>query len=256
VAGVYLPDAGECVTLGTVTSRLGRAELSRLGFADQRGMLIRWMTGEQVLRYVSSFYEAWDRELERRLVRDLDLDTTKRVYAMSPGNVQKLSLIAATCHRPELLLLDEPLSDLDPLARRSVLEVVLERFNSDAMTIVISSHMLRDIEPVVNHIVCLEAGRVVADDDIDMLYERYEEWVVTSADGRLPPRFTEAYVLQARGDAHRARLLVRDAGSYRETFALLYAAAIESRPANLETIFPLLAGARSGAEVAAEMPTP
>jgi ABC-2 type transport system ATP-binding protein len=242
VTGVYLPDAGECITLGTRTDRLGRAELSRIGFADQRGVLIRWMTGEQLLRYVSSFYATWDRELEGRLVRELELNVAKRVHAMSPGNVQKLSLIAATCHRPELLLLDEPLSDLDPLARRRVLEVLLERFSSDDITIVISSHMLRDIEPVVNHIICLDGGRVVAHDDLDALYERYAEWIVTSATGRLPQQFAEPWVLTARGDAHRARLLVRDAAADREAFAAVHEAVVETRPVNLETIFPLLVG--------------
>jgi ABC-2 type transport system ATP-binding protein len=201
---------------------------------------MRWMTGEQLLRYVSAFYATWDRALERRLVRELELNPAERVFAMSPGNVQKLALIVALSHRPELLLLDEPLSDLDPLARREVLQVLLERFSSDGTTMVISSHLLRDIEPVITRVVCLDGGRVVADDELDALYERYSEWIVTSAAGRLPRSFSEPYVLGARGDAHRARLLVRDGAAHAATFAATHDATIEARAVNLEVIFPLL----------------
>ena len=76
-------------------------------------------------------------------------------------------------HHPELLLLDEPLSDLDPIAGQTVIRLLLDRFMTDEMTIVISSHMLHDIETVVDHIVCLEQGRIVADDALDALKERH-----------------------------------------------------------------------------------
>ncbi|HUF50631.1 MAG TPA: ABC transporter ATP-binding protein [Longimicrobiales bacterium] len=242
VAGFLLPDRGECMTLGTPSAQLGRAELSRMGVADQHASLIPWMYPDQLLAYVSSFYERWDRELERTLVRELEVNTNVAIGTLSPGNVQRLSLVVAVCHHPELLLLDEPLSDLDPIARQTVLALLLERFSSEDMTIVISSHMLRDIEPVVNRIVCMEAGRVVADDELDVLSERYAEWVVTSPAGRLPASFTEPYVLSAQGDAYRSRVLVRDAAAHAGAFAALYDATIEVRPLNLEKLFPLLAG--------------
>jgi ABC-2 type transport system ATP-binding protein len=173
VTGLVLPDRGDCRTLGESASKLGRRELSRLGAVHHDDRLLDWMRAGQLVGYVSSFHDEWDRELERTLVAALDLDLQARVGTLSPGMRQKLCLVLATCHHPELLLLDEPLSDLDPIARRSVLGMLLERFSSDDMTIVISSHMLRDIEPVVDRIVCLEAGRVVADDPLDDLKERH-----------------------------------------------------------------------------------
>jgi ABC-2 type transport system ATP-binding protein len=239
-AGLYLPDDGECSTLGTPTPRLGQAELSRLGYADQHATLLEWMTGAELLRYVASFYATWDRDLERRLTEELELDTGARVGALSPGNRQRLSLILATAYRPELLLLDEPLSDLDPVSRQTVLRLLLERFDSDDVTIVISSHLLRDIEPLVNRVLCVDGGRVVAWEDLDVLYDRYAEWIVTSATGRLPARYSDAHVLEAQGDAHRARLLVRDGEAAAQAFMNDYDATIERRPMNLERIFPLL----------------
>jgi ABC-2 type transport system ATP-binding protein len=243
VTGLLLPDAGECVTLGRPAARLERAELARIGAVHQDDGLLPWMRAGQLLGYVASFYERWDHELERTLMEALEVDARARVGAMSPGNRQKLALVAATCHHPDLLLLDEPLSDLDPLARRSVLAMLLERFSSDEMTIVVSSHMLRDIEPVIDRLVCLERGRVVADEGLDGLKERYAEWIVTSAEGRLPAAFSEPYVLQSEGSAHRARLLVRDAEAQRAAFAAAHGASVEVRPLNLEGLFPLLVGA-------------
>jgi ABC-2 type transport system ATP-binding protein len=240
VSGLVLPDRGECVTLGRAASQLGQAELSRMGVVDQDATYIEWMRGEQLVRYVSTFYPRWDRALEQSLMSALEVNPKARVGGMSPGNLQRLAIVLATCHHPELLLLDEPLSDLDPIARQSVLSMLLDRFSSDDMTIVISSHMLRDIEPVVNRIVCMHQGRVVADDELDTLRERYAEWIVTSATGRLPSQFSEPYVLSSQGSGVRARLLVRAGAREAAQFAAQYDAQIDARALNLEQIFPLL----------------
>jgi ABC-2 type transport system ATP-binding protein len=246
VTGLVLPDGGECVTLGAPAARLGCAELARLGVVHQHDRLLEWMRVAQLLEYVASFHERWDGALERELVESLDVDVRARVGALSPGSRQKLALVVATCHHPDLLLLDEPLSDLDPIARQAVLALLLDRFSSDAMTIVIASHMLRDIEPVIDRIICLERGRVIADGALDDIKERYEEWAVTSAAGRLPVSYPEPYVLSAHGDSQRARLVVRDAGGQRGAFAAAYDATVEARAMSLERIFPLLvAGAAS-----------
>jgi ABC-2 type transport system ATP-binding protein len=242
VTGLMLPTRGECVTLGTPTSRLGSGELSRIGVVDQHAGFVDWMSAGQLVRFVSSFYRSWDLALERELLDLLDVNERARVGAMSPGNMQRLALVLATCHHPELLLLDEPLSDLDPIARQTMIGLLLERFSSDDMTIVISSHMLRDIEPVVNRVVCLERGRVVADDELDTLRERHAEWIVTSATGQLPASYAEPYVIEAQGDRHRSRLLVRNPEEHAAAFRLRYDVTIESRPLNLEQLFPLLTG--------------
>jgi ABC-2 type transport system ATP-binding protein len=246
VTGLLLPDAGECVTLGVPSAKLGRAELERIGFVDQHSGFVQWMRAGQLVRYVSSFYGTWDRELERELLQALEVDPTARVGALSPGNVQRLAVVLASCHHPELLLLDEPLSDLDPISRQTMLRLLLDRFSSDDVTIVISSHMLRDIEPVVNRVVCLHVGRVVAVEVSDALRERFAEWIVTSHDGRLPAHFDEPFVVSAQGDANRAHLHVCDvAAADIARFEASRDATIEARPLTLEQIFPLLIGQKT-----------
>jgi ABC-2 type transport system ATP-binding protein len=240
VAGQVLPDTGTCVTLGRPSAELGRDELSRLGMVQQEDRLLEWMRAGQLVDFVASFYGSWDRDLEARLVGELEVDRSARVGALSPGSRQKLALVLAVCHHPELLLLDEPLAALDPMARQTVLSMLLDRFGADGSTIVISSHMLRDIEPVVDRILFLEGGRLVADDPLDHLKERYAEWVVTAPAGGLPERYGESYVLSARGSGRRAHLLVREGEAHRSAFAADHGATIESRPLNLDGLFRVL----------------
>jgi ABC-2 type transport system ATP-binding protein len=242
IPGLLLPDSGECRTLGKSAAKLGRVELSRIGIVNQDDRLLPWMRAGQLLEYVASFYNRWDHHLQHRLIAALDVDPHARVGTLSSGTLQKLALIVATCHHPELLLLDEPLSDLDPMGRQTVLAMLLDRFSSEEITIVVSSHMLRDIEPVIDRVVCLEGGRVVADDTLDDLKERYCEWIVTSPTGGLPSSFMEPYVLSATGDHQRARLLVRDSVEHAATFMARHGATIQTRQLSLEGIFPLLVG--------------
>jgi ABC-2 type transport system ATP-binding protein len=173
ITGLYLPTSGECETLGCRTADLGAAELSRIGSVNQHDTFIEWMKIEQFLRYIETFYTSWDRQLEAHLVEELEVDVTARIGTLSPGTSQKVGLIAATCHHPSLLLLDEPLSDLDPIVRARTISMLLDRFNDDELTMVISSHMLHDIERIVDRIVCVERGRIVADAPLDELREKY-----------------------------------------------------------------------------------
>jgi ABC-2 type transport system ATP-binding protein len=241
VTGLYLPTSGACTTLGTPTADLGRNELARIGVVNQRDSFLPWMRARQLIRYVSTFYERWDRDLERHLIGTLEIDEDARVGAMSPGTAQKLALVVATCHRPELLLLDEPLSDLDPIARQEVLTVLLDHFRRDRVTIVISSHMLHDIERIADRIVCLDHGRVVADAPLDELKEKYAEWIVSSESGMLPDHFPENFVLKGSGDRFQAHLFVEYPDDHSAEFQARYQASIEPRPLGLEAVFRLLA---------------
>ena len=173
VTGLHLPTSGRCETFGCPTDKLGPGELSRLGMVSQRDYFVEWMRIKHLLRYVESFYRVWDRELEETLVAALDLDPDATVGTLSPGNAQKLALVLATCHHPQLLLLDEPLSDMDPIARGLVVEMLLSRFHDDDLTMVISSHMLQDIERIVERIVCLDQGRIIADAPLHELKARF-----------------------------------------------------------------------------------
>lgn len=242
ICGLYLPTRGTCTTFGVPTDKLGAAELGRIGLVAQEIRLLGWMTVDQHLRYVEAASARWDREREELLLRNLELDARARVLKLTPGNLQKLAVVIAMCPRPELLLLDEPVSAMDPIARETLLEYLLELVRDDQTTVVVSSHVLRDIERVVDHVVCLEGGKLCADLDLDELLESFDEWTVTTRNGGLPARFTEGYVLREEREQGTARLVVRDAENDRDAFADRHSADIVRRPMNLEGAFPFLVG--------------
>ena len=243
VTGLYLSTSGECITLGCPTARLGANELSQIGMVNQHATFIEWMKTGQFLRYIETFYPVWDRELESQLIASLEIDVNARLGTLSPGNAQKVGLVAATCHHPALLLLDEPLSDLDPIVRTRAVTMLLEQFSDDRLTMVISSHMLHDIERIVDRVVCLDAGRIVADASLDQLKESYAEWIVTSPEGSLPQTFSEEYVISQESDGAESRLEVRAIANARDEFERMHNVRVEVNALNLEKIFPLLVGA-------------
>ena len=100
------------------------------------------------------------------------------VGKLSPGDVQKLGIILAVCHHPELVLLDEPASALDPIARLRLLQFLLELLHEDQSTILISSHILHDVEQVIDWVICLDRGRVRVDTGLDSLQIRMNPLLV------------------------------------------------------------------------------
>ena len=246
VTGLALPTTGRCLTLGVPASELGARELSRLGVVHQNPRLLTWMTVRQHLHYVASFYARWDRDRQERLLRMLDLDAEAVVATLSPGNLQKLAVMIAVGHHPDLLLLDEPASGLDPVARDALLELLIELAREDGTTIVVSSHQLHDIERIVDWVVCLEKGQLRANAPLDELTEAFGEWIVTSVNGPLPAPFGEPFILRQDLSERQARLVVRDAGGQLESFSARHHVSVEPRPMNLESMFPfLIAGDRA-----------
>lgn len=245
ILGLRLPTSGTCHTFGTTTAELGVDELSRIGAVHQENRLLDWMTVKQHLRYVASFHKNWDMDRERQLLDQLDIDESQTVLNMSPGNAQKLAILLAVCGRPDLLILDEPVSAMDPIARERLLTFLLELVREDQTTVVISSHVLRDVERIVNRVLCLEKGRIIANTDLDRLLESYCEWLVTPVNGNLPGPFSEHYVLEQEGNERCRRLVVQNAEADRLAFESRHRVLVERKALNLEGIFPHLVGATS-----------
>ena len=240
--GLHLPSEGAVTTLGKAGAELGHDELVNIGYVPQEICLLDWMTVGKHIRYVSTFYPKWDKEREQRLLEELELDPEAQVGTLSSGNLQKLAIVLAVCHHPQLLVLDEPVSNLDPIVRRKLLEFLLELMREDEATILVSSHVLRDVEKVVNRVICLDRGRLVTDAALDELKELYAEWLVVSGDGKLPEHFSEPFVMAQQGNGREARLLVKNGSTELAGFCTVHDAVVTTRQLNLEEIFPVLIG--------------
>jgi len=183
MVGLYLPDRGSCNTFGVKAEKLSAEELSRIGYVHQEGSLIDWMTAAQLVRYVAAYYPTWNPELEAAFIDRFELPLNQRVGAMSPGQRQKLAILLAVAFEPELLILDEPAAALDPIARQQFLELLLEIIQNQGRTILISSHILSDIEKVIDHVLILDQGKLLRDCTFDELREEFMRVRLTSLNG-------------------------------------------------------------------------
>ncbi len=241
IIGLYLPDRGSCATLGCDAAQLSPAHLARIGYVHQEGELIDWMTAAQLLRYVSVYYPNWNQGLENRLVREYQISLQARVGSLSPGQRQRLAIVVAICFEPELLILDEPAAALDPLARSQFLDLLLQLIQDQNRTIVISSHILSDVEKVIDQAVIMKAGKVIADASFDELREKYSRVRLTSLAGPLPEPLDFANVVECRRNESEATLTVQDLSPVQiEAAAARLHCQAEVHPLSLEDIYRLI----------------
>jgi len=162
--GLLAPSSGAISVLG---GRPGDADLlERVGFVAQDAPVYRGMTVSQHLRMGSFLSKRWDDSLAESRLDDLDLDLRQKAGSLSGGQKAQLALTMAIAKRPELLLLDEPVASLDPLARREFLQGLMEIVADNGTSVVLSSHQIGDVERVCDYLVILVASRVCLSGDV------------------------------------------------------------------------------------------
>jgi ABC-2 type transport system ATP-binding protein len=135
--------------------------LGRVGYLSERRDLPGWMRIEEFIRYTQAFYPGWDEDYVEKLREQFQLDPRQKIKTLSQGQQAKTGLLTALAYRPELLILDEPSSGLDPVVRRDILEAIIRTVSEEDRTVVFSSHLLDEVERVADLIVMLKNGRVV-----------------------------------------------------------------------------------------------
>ena len=175
----------------------------RIGFVAQEVRSFDWMTVSQCLKVVAGFYDYWDADLVKRMCEQWRL-SDRRIGKLSPGQRQCVAILLAVGHRPDLLVLDEPMASLDPRVRRDFLKLIGELNADNGQTVILSSHICSDIERICSHVVVLHGGRTVLDEDIDELKERVRR--VVGVQGG----FAREHVIAEAGD----RVWLRNWGKY------------------------------------------
>jgi ABC-2 type transport system ATP-binding protein len=157
--GLSEPSAGEVRVLGRSPQEDAAKVLPRIGFVAQEHPLYLGFTVAETLRLGRELNPSWDEDAARARIGALGLPLRKKVGALSGGQRAQVALTLALAKRPELLLLDEPVASLDPLARREFLQSVMEAVAETGMTVILSSHLIADLERVCDHLVILVGGR-------------------------------------------------------------------------------------------------
>jgi len=235
--GFSPPTSGSCSVFGVDSMKLNEADKSRIGYVPQKDELIEVLNGEQQIRIISSFHRNWDRELVDRLVAEWEIPLDRRIAKMSVGERQKLSVVLAFAHAPELIVLDEPVASLDPIARRNFLRHILDLADISRRCVVFSSHIVSDLERAANRIWMLKSGSVAWQGDTDALKESVVRLHIRAGHA-LADKLDRPGVLSSRVDGNHAEIAVTGWRDGDETdWAECCQARVEVERLGLEEIF-------------------
>ena len=134
--------------------------LSRVGYLSEENDLPGWMRVAELIDYSRAFYPAWDDAYAEDLRQTFALDPAARIKNLSKGQKARAGLLIALAFRPELLVLDEPSSGLDPIVRRDILGAVVRTIADEGRTVLFSSHLLDEVEQVADHVAMIDHGRI------------------------------------------------------------------------------------------------
>ena len=160
ILGLLRAEAGSVRVFGIDPIADPVGVLSRIGYLSEQNDLPGWMRVDELLRYTRAFYPAWDDAYAEQLRDAFDLDPAARVRTLSKGQKARAGLIVALAYRPELLVLDEPSSGLDPIVRRDILEAIIRTIAEDGRTVLFSSHLLDEVERVADRVTMISRGQV------------------------------------------------------------------------------------------------
>ena len=209
LAGLAAPSAGRAAVLGAAP-RQDPAYLARIGFLAQEIPLYRRLTAQEHIGIGAHLNPRWDGESVRARLGGLRIPLDRPVGTLSGGQRAQVALALTLAKRPRLLLLDEPLAALDPLARRGFLATMAEAVAGGELTIVLSSHLIADIERVCDHLILLTAAQVQLCGDIEDLLAQHRVLVGPRKDTTAIARTHT--IVQEETTARQTTLLARLSG--------------------------------------------
>jgi ABC-2 type transport system ATP-binding protein len=237
--GFSPPTSGNTRIFGEDCLSMSTAVKTCIGFVPQQDELLPTITGRRQIALTGSFYPHWDTALIDRLAGEWEVPLDRRPSALSGGERQKLSTLLALGNRPDLLVLDEPVASLDPLARRRFLQQMLEIADDSQRAVIFSSHIVSDLERVANRIWIIRDGRLLWDGEMDSLKQSVRRLHI-HARRPLPSELGLPRVLSSRRgqDGMTATVTVRDIGDAElQSAAANLDAHVEIEGLGLEDIF-------------------
>jgi ABC-2 type transport system ATP-binding protein len=204
--GVLAPDKGTIVVLGGAPG--DRARLERIGFVGQDSPVYRRMSVAANLEMGAYLNPRWDNELAAERIERFRLDPGQRAGSLSGGQRAQLALTLAMAKRPELLVLDEPIASLDPLARREFLRSLMEFVAGEQnVGVIISSHLVTELERICDYVIVLVDSRVQVAGDLNDLLGSHHRLSGPRRDVRTLPADQE--VIQSSQTDKQTKLIVR-----------------------------------------------
>jgi ABC-2 type transport system ATP-binding protein len=243
--GLYRAKRGQVSVFGRDPVQDPAGVLGRIGYLSEDRDLPEWMRVGELMSYTRAFYPCWDDRLARELLKMFELDVGQKIRTLSRGQRARAGLLVAVAHRPELLLLDEPSSGLDPGARMDILAAIVRTVADEGRTVLLSSHLLHEVQRVADRVAMLHRGRLLLDEPLDDLLARHRALTMHFATApAAPPRWPGALAWTGQG-AEWTCLCNGQGASCKQLADEADAAVVEERAPSLEEIF--LAYTRQGA---------
>jgi ABC-2 type transport system ATP-binding protein len=204
--GLLAPTSGAITVLGDRPAK-GATQLGRVGFVAQETPLYAGLSVADHLHFGAWLNPGWDERLAQRRIEQIALDPRQRVRELSGGQRAQLALTLAVAKRPELLILDEPLASLDPLARREFLQNLMESVAEHQLSVVLSSHLVSDLERVCEYLIVLVSSHVQVAGEIEGLLASHHRLTGPRRDlGTLP---ASQEIIEATHTDRQSTLIVR-----------------------------------------------
>ena len=242
--GMLKPQAGTVRLFGLDPVADPVGVLSRVGYLSERRDLPGWMRVDEFMRYTQAFYPSWDEAYAETLLEQFQLDPAQRIKTLSQGQTAKAGLLAALAYRPELLILDEPSSGLDPVVRRDILEAIIRIVAEEGRTVLFSSHLLDEVERIADQVVMLQGGRVVLNGRTDDVRSHHISAVLAFAEPQASAPVVEgAHAVSGFGTEWRI-LFGGSQSALAAAAAGLGASVLEERTPSLDEILVARAGGK------------
>ena len=218
--------------------------LSRIGYLSEENDLPGWMRVDELLRYTRAFYPNWDEPYAEELRETFGLERAAKVKNLSKGQRARAGLLIALAYRPELLVLDEPSSGLDPIVRRDILGAIIRTIAEEGRTVLFSSHLLDEVERVSDHVAMMNDGRVVFSGPLDEIKETHHRLTLRFDQARARPP-SVAGALAWEGGGHEWTALCNGRPGELQAPCMEWGATlVEDRVPSLDEIFVARVGAK------------
>ncbi|HTI73034.1 MAG TPA: ABC transporter ATP-binding protein [Candidatus Limnocylindria bacterium] len=235
--GLLTPAGGQVRVFGLDPIHDSPAVLARLGYLSEHRELPQWMRVDELLRFTSAFYPGWDKQYAEQLREQFHLDPAARVKTLSQGQQAKAGLVVALGHRPELLILDEPSTGLDPVVRKDILEAIIHTIGEEGRSVLFSSHLLDEIERVSDQIGMVRQGKMVLHGPLDGVKQSHR-WLLMRFSQPLAKAPTIPGALAVNGLGREWRILCNGSPTnWTAVAASLGAEILEEKTPTLDEIF-------------------
>ncbi|HCE44084.1 MAG TPA: ABC transporter ATP-binding protein [Lentisphaeria bacterium] len=207
--GLLARDSGKTEVLGFDSEKDPVSVRSRVGFVAENQKMYDWMTIGELIWFNKSFYQTWDDKLVDSLLSRFKLTKDLKLKNLSRGMYAQVALILALCQDPELVILDDPISGLDPVVRREFMESIIEILHEKERTIFFSTHIVNEVEKLADHVGIMHEGNLLVSMPVEELKNNVKK-IRMIFDDKIPDDIAVAGLLKKESSGHEVSVIVKD----------------------------------------------